>query len=99
MKLIQKCLWLLKLKENKLEIKNDYTFKNEAYWHQSTDDGPFCPRCYDLDYKVIRIFKPDPENIYAECPVCEKRFNVTGRNSTQEGLQAMKNYTDSLDPY
>jgi hypothetical protein len=86
---------ILALKQ-KLTVKNNYIFQNWAYYTKDTNDGPFCPSCYDSNFNAIRIFKSDPKNIHAKCPVCKNDFNITGRSSSQEGLEAMRNCTNSL---
>ena len=85
--------------KQKLSVKEGYIYQNGAYYTKDTNDGPFCPSCYDLNFKAIRIFKADPTDIYAKCPVCKNKFNVTGRSPSKEGLKAMQNYVDKLDPY
>lgn len=83
--------------KQKLTVKDNYIFQNGAYFTKDTSDGPFCPSCYDLSFNAIRIFKWDPKDIYAKCPVCKNDFNITGRSSSQEGMQAMRKYTNSLN--
>ena len=78
----------------KNEIREKAEFKNGAYWLNGK--GPFCPRCLEKDCELITIFKSDPVDIFAKCPVCEKDFNITGRSSHEETLRAMEDYKNSI---
>ena len=43
--------------EDELKIKGQLKFNETVYWiHEgSAKDGPFCPRCYDIDQKLSRL--------------------------------------------
>lgn len=40
------------LKE-RLTVREQLTFKGNAYW--MGDSGPFCSRCWDVEWKLVRI--------------------------------------------
>ena len=43
--------------EEELRIKGELKFSKTVYWlHEGSEkDGPFCPRCYDIDQKLARL--------------------------------------------
>jgi len=55
-----------------LKIESSLVFKNDTYWLEEkngTKEGPFCPKCYDDEKKLIHFVKcPDPK--YSYCPKC-----------------------------
>lgn len=59
--------------------KDNYSFKNNAYWHKETNDGPYCSRCFDMNVGFIHL-NTMPENSYATCPECKNRVNITGKS-------------------
>ncbi|MFA5829507.1 MAG: hypothetical protein WC843_03365 [Candidatus Gracilibacteria bacterium] len=66
------------LKE-KLKTKDAYSFKNNAYWHKETGDGPFCSRCFDKHKDLIRIIPDSNNSSWAKCPECKNSVNYTGK--------------------
>jgi hypothetical protein len=63
---------IARLKEEIL-IKSALKFQNDTYWLEEMDGtkkGPFCPKCYDDENKLIHLIVcPDPE--YSYCPKCK----------------------------
>ena len=58
------------LKE-KLKIKGDIFFKDNACWLKKKDgseDGPYCSACWDKDNKLIHLHR-DGDFLY--CPACK----------------------------
>ena len=70
-------------------------FKNNAYWKKSDGDGPFCPKCFDDNEKMIRISIDQPNDL-SKCPKCKNSFNWTGEKS---GGGAILAEHENLDPY
>lgn len=66
------------LKE-KIEVKNNLFFENNAYWLKKEDgskDGPYCSRCWDVEKNTVRM-KPDANNQYFHrCPQCKEHFQT-----------------------
>ncbi len=58
--------------EEKLRIKQNLAYENNAYWINKEDqkDGPFCPRCWDKDKALIRV-PTYPTDIWSICPECK----------------------------
>lgn len=54
--------------EEKLKIKGDLKFRNNAYWIDG-DNEPFCSRCWEADKKPIHLH-PDGNPAYYKCPNC-----------------------------
>ncbi len=65
--------------KNKLMISESYYFKNNAYYHENTEDGPFCSRCFDKDKNLIRIIPRKLSSNNSFCPECKNMVNLTGR--------------------
>ena len=70
------------LKE-KLEIKENLTYENNAYQinKEGKKDGPFCSRCWDNDQKLIRIhatINPATD----KCSVCKNYFKTGPESHT-----------------
>jgi len=66
-----------KLKE-KLETKESLHFENGAYWitkEDSTKDGPFCSRCWDVEKNTVRL-KPGINPAFHSCPECKGQFQT-----------------------
>lgn len=61
------------LKE-KLEIKGQLVFENNAYWlvENGEKDGPYCSCCWDDNRKTIRM-QPCGNPAYFSCPKCENK--------------------------
>lgn len=48
------------------------SFRDNMYWGQGADDGPYCSRCYDAERKLIRLIR---EGGYKpRCPNCKNYF-------------------------
>lgn len=61
--------------EKKEEIsKVKMILKRGAYYVKDSDDGPFCPRCFDVDSRQIRLSKVGP---ILDCPQCKNRIMPT----------------------
>jgi len=66
------------LKE-KLRIKENVIYENNAYWVKKEDgqkDGPFCSRCWDKDKNLIRIRVLSMNPAFAICPECKNQVQV-----------------------
>lgn len=67
------------LKE-KLKIKENIFFENNAYWlknEKSKKDGPFCTRCYDKDKNLIRMRHRSSQQwsrAHYNCPECRNNY-------------------------
>ena len=64
--------------KNKLEIKDNLIFENNAYWIKKDDglkDGPFCSRCWDVEKNTVRM-APDLNKAFHCCPECNKSFQT-----------------------
>ena len=63
--------------QDKLAIKENLFYKNNAYWIKrgSTKDGPFCSRCWDKNKDLIRMH-PMPNTAYADCPECKNSVQI-----------------------
>ena len=59
------------LKE-KLKIKENLIYENNAYWisNEGKKDGPFCTRCWDVDKNLVRMH-PGSNSAYYYCPNCK----------------------------
>lgn len=64
------------LKE-KLRIKENLIYENNAYWInvEGKKDGPFCPRCWDKDKALIRV-PTYPTAIESQCPECKNHVQT-----------------------
>jgi len=70
------------LKE-KLRIKENLIYENNAYWIniEGKKDGPFCSRCWDKDMCLIRLHTcPNPTARI--CPACKTIVNIEPENYT-----------------
>jgi len=66
------------LKE-KLEIKENLFFENNAYWFKQKDgsnDGPFCSRCWDVEKNTVRLQPVTTNPSFHFCPECNKDFKT-----------------------
>ena len=64
--------------QKKLEFQDDVEYKNNAYWKKSDGDGPYCPRCWDGDKKLMRMTTKVGGN-FATCPKCKTKVNFMGK--------------------
>ena len=64
------------LKE-KLRIKDDLIYENNAYWinKEGKKDGPFCSRCWDKNKDLIRIHRTGIRN-NSKCPECKNTVQI-----------------------
>ncbi len=70
------------LKE-KLRIKENLIYENNAYWinKEGKKEGPFCSRCWDKDMRLIRLHTcPNPTARI--CPVCKTIVNIEPEDYT-----------------
>ncbi len=65
---------IIKVLEEKLEIKQKMKFEQPYYWliNDNKKEGPFCQHCYDKDSKTIRL-QGDGAG-YWECRVCRNGY-------------------------
>jgi endogenous inhibitor of DNA gyrase (YacG/DUF329 family) len=69
--------------EEKLRIKENLIYENNAYWinKENKKDGPFCSRCWDKDMRLIRLHTcPNPTARI--CPACKTIVNIEPENYT-----------------
>lgn len=59
---------------NQLKVKDEYSFRNNCYYHSDTWDGPFCSRCLDKNKELIRLTIA-PGSDYGTCPECKSQVN------------------------
>lgn len=68
--------------EAQAEIKEELEFRRGMYFRSKngTEDGPFCPRCYDDKNKVIRLHPlRDPQmDVTHHCRACDDYFGQRG---------------------
>ena len=57
--------------KDKLKIKDDLKYSNNAYWLNTNNDGPFCTRCWDKNNELIRM---KDDSAYYECPECKNKY-------------------------
>lgn len=62
--------------DEKLRIKGQLKFSRNVYWsHEGqAKDGPFCPRCFDIDQKLARL------QDYGDCwycVACKQGYDLT----------------------
>ncbi len=80
--------------QEKLDAVADHLFRDNAYWHKETGDGPFCSRCFDVDRRMVRIIPLFVGHHVAQCPQCKNEVNTTGNVPV---ASAQKNR--GFDPY
>lgn len=56
-----------------IDEEKEKIFKNQAYYFG--DEGPYCTKCYDDEYKKIRMLEYDTKlgTIYNRCPKCQNQ--------------------------
>lgn len=56
----------------KLEIKENLVYENNAYWmiRNGQKEGPFCTVCWDADKRAVRLH-PDGNPAYYRCQKCK----------------------------
>lgn len=61
-----------KLKQQ-LEEKNRPEYRNECYYFK--DDGPYCPRCFDVENKKVHMLEEDNHlgTRFYVCPNCHTK--------------------------
>jgi len=81
--------------EEKLKIKENLIYENNAYWIniEGKKDGPFCSRCWDKDKYLIRMH-PTANPASNRCPECKNIFK-TGH---EDYMPPMINQ-GNLEPY
>jgi len=55
-----------------LQNKDTIVFNDSAYWKKLENeelDGPFCPRCWDYEAKLVRLIKH--KGRHPKCPHCK----------------------------
>ena len=69
--------------ENALRISGDMYYENNAYWLKKSGeekDGPYCPRCWDVDKQRVRMSPPGLIQEILHCAECGKSIpNVLAR--------------------
>jgi len=68
--------------QNKLEIKENLEFRNNAYYLKN-GDGPFCQACWDDKEKLIRILPTNSYNNFYDCHICKNIVNITSREDPE----------------
>lgn len=63
----------------KLKIKENIFFENNAYWLKKDEqkDGPFCTKCWDKDRYLIRMRFYAAQNwsrAHYDCPECKNTY-------------------------
>lgn len=74
-----------KLKE-KLKIKEQLIYEDNTYWimgEGNKKDGPFCTRCWDKNFDLIRLHHTD-ENSYKICLECKNGVRI-GQDESSDG--------------
>ncbi len=57
--------------------KYDMVFKDNTYWDNNKNDGPYCSKCWDDNKKAIRLQTRDSDNY---CPSCKAYALKTTHN-------------------
>ena len=65
------------LKE-KLEIKEDLIYENNAHWiiRGNKKDGPYCSRCWDVEKNTVRIKQSVANPSFHSCPECKTQVQT-----------------------
>lgn len=61
--------------KRKLRVSDELVFRDNAYWRgqgSQRENGPFCPRCWDSEAKLIRL--KITKAYQPECPNCKTYF-------------------------
>ena len=56
--------------KGRLNENRDLVYKDNAYWHRTTNEGPFCSRCKDGDNKNVRMHPIEGTESRWQCPEC-----------------------------
>jgi hypothetical protein len=56
-----------RLLSEKLATREQMEFRKNAYWR--SDEGPFCPRCFDTQTLVVRMLSS--KGFAPQCPECK----------------------------
>jgi len=69
--------------EEKLKIKENLIYENNAYWinKEGKKEGPFCSRCWDKNKDLIRL-QPTANPSSSRCPECKNSFKTGPENYT-----------------
>jgi chromosome segregation ATPase len=59
------------LEKSKETAATEMKFEDGVYYAKSNGDGPFCPRCFDVDKRQIRLSKMGP---ISTCPQCKNKI-------------------------
>lgn len=64
--------------QSKLKIKENLTFRDNAYWIENSEqvDGPFCSNCWDTKQIMVRLL--DHQNGLRICPNCKNKISTEG---------------------
>lgn len=68
--------------KNKLTLKDNLEFKNNAYYLKN-GDGPFCQACQDNKDKLIRMLPINSFGNLYDCHICKNLVNITGREDPE----------------
>lgn len=66
-----------KLLKSQLQNKELLIFQDSAYWTKKEDDkldGPFCPRCWDYESKLVRLISHT--GYHPKCPQCKNFVEI-----------------------
>ena len=64
--------------EEALELKAQMQFDDDAYWTgagRNAADGPYCPRCFDVDRKSVRMIQGF--GYFFACTHCKISVEIT----------------------
>jgi formamidopyrimidine-DNA glycosylase len=57
-----------------LSLRGQMHFARNVYWRGN--EGPFCPRCFDNDGKLIRLTTSSVSRGFHHCPNCQSGFET-----------------------
>jgi transposase-like protein len=84
---------IIKELEKAANLKEQLVWRDPVYYISSekSEDGPYCPQCYDSNKKLIRLQTHDRD--HWQCLTCDKNFY--GNNYKPGGYSA----DSSFEPY
>ena len=65
--------------EAALDLRGKMHFEKDAYWMgdgRTEKDGPYCPRCYDIDGRPVRMTLGYDD--FFRCPQCKTSVQIPG---------------------
>lgn len=92
--LIEKDEEIKRLNEQ-VKIAGEMKFNGVLYFRQqgNSQEGPFCPQCYDNEKKTIRLH--NYQEGWWECKTCESRYDEDYRKSDRNARKMIYDY----DPF